>query len=603
YLRYSTDALATNWSGWRQFGGTTTSAPTLEVFNNRLFMSIRGTDDNIYTRYSTDSLATQWSAWDNDGGATLSAPDLQVFNGRLYQAHRGTDNQIYLRYSTDALATNWSGWRQFGGTTTSAPTLEVFNNRLFMSIRGTDDNIYTRYSTDSLATQWSSWDNDGGATPSAPYLAVFNGRLIQSHQGLDQRIYSRHSLDPLATSWSGWREFGGLTPTGTDDTPMTPSDRIPGLQDASIRTLVNTALGDNLFTHQELSSLLRSTATNGVTATEIADLRRISGNLSSYLSANSRSYIQYIFNAVVNGNTANQWWTGGGSTRVTLGNLTAGSTQQHLNRLVGKWFGGLDLPTNFVGGDSAAGTGSITFSYGQMTGSLFVNGISFSDVNQGQAGNCYFHAAASTLANNQSQFIQTMFLGNADGTYGVRFYGSSGNEVWVTVNRAVPVVEGRLALAGNATRSLGGEMWVALAEKAYAQANEIGQFGRPTTANSYRHTEGGMGEALRHISNRPITTFSSFNNSLTTWNSYLNTAIAAVNAGRSLWLGSFGDTYDSSGKRNLVSSHAFAIIGYNSSTQRFTLANPWGPGNPSYAGVFEATWGQLFNVRGVVSWA
>lgn len=301
----------------------------------------------------------------------------------------------------------------------------------------------------------------------------------------------------------------------------------------------------------------------------------------------------------------------GGSTRVALGNLAAGSTQQHLNRLVDKWFGGLDLPTNFVGGDSAAGASSLTFSYGQMTGSLFVNGIGFSDINQGQAGTCYFLAAASTLANNQSQFIQNMFLDNGDGSYGVRFYGNSGNEIWVTVNRSVPVVGGSLALAGNATGSLSGEMWVALAEKAYAQANEIGQFGRSTTANSYRQIEGGLEEALRHISNQPTTTFSSFytnsgwssaNNNLTTWNSYFNTAIAAVNAGRSLWLGSFGDTYDSSGKRNLVSGHAFAITGYNSSTQRFTIANPWGAGSSSYAGVFEATWGQLFNVRGIVSW-
>jgi hypothetical protein len=352
-------------------------------------------------------------------------------------------------------------------------------------------------------------------------------------------------------------------------------------------------------------------ATNGVTATEFADLGRISTNLSPYLSSASRSYGQYIFSAVVNGNTANQWWTGGGSNRVTLGNLGSGSTEQHLNRLVDKWFAGVDLPTNFVGGDSAAGISPTTFSYAQMTGSLFVNGISFSDVNQGRAGTCYFLAAASTLANNQSQFIQNMFIDNGNGTYGVRFYGNSGNEIWVTVNRSVPVINGSLALAGNSTYSLGGEMWVALAEKAYAQANEIGQFGRTTTANSFQQIEGGWEDALTHISNRPTTTYSAYYsdsgwttaNSLSTWNSYLNTAIAALNSGHSLWLGSFGNTYDSYGKRNLVSGHAFAITSYNPSTQRFTLANPWGAGDSTYAGVFEAPWSQLFNVRGVVSWA
>jgi hypothetical protein len=280
--------------------------------------------------------------------------------------------------------------------------------------------------------------------------------------------------------------------------------------------------------------------------------------------------------------------------------------------LVDKWFGGRDLPTNFVGGDSAAGANSLTFSYGQITGNLFSNGISSSDINQGQAGTCYFLAAASTLANNQSQFIQNMFIDNNDGTYGVRFYGTSGNEIWVTVDRSVPVSNGRLVLAGNSSRSLGEEAWVALAEKAYAQANEIGQFARPTTANSFSYIEGGWEDALSHISNRPTTTYSAYysdsswtsaNNNSTTWNSYLNSAIAAVNAGQSLWVGSFGNTYDSSGKRNFVSSHAFAITGYNASTQRFTIANPWGPGGSSYAGVFEATWSQMFGVRAVVSWA
>jgi len=391
------------------------------------------------------------------------------------------------------------------------------------------------------------------------------------------------------------------------------SDRIAGLQDTSIRQSVNTALNDNLFTHQELTSLLRSTATAGVTSAEFSDLRLIANNLAPYLNATSRSYTQYIFNALVNGNTANQWWTGGNSTRVALGNLSAGSSELQLNRLVDKWFGGNDLPTNFVGGDSAAGANSLTFTYGQMTGSLFVNGISYADINQGQAGTCYFLAAASTLANNQSQFIQNMFLDNGNNTYGVRFYGTSGNEIWVTVNRSVPVTNGQLALAGNSTQSLTGEMWVALAEKAYAQANEIGQFGRTITANSFSSIEGGDEDALRHISNRATTTYSVYyrnssdwtvaNSNLSTWNSYLNAAITAVNAGRSLMILSDGNTFDSSGKRNFVSGHAFAITGYNASTQRFTIANPWGAGNSSFAGVFESTWSDLFNIRAVVSWA
>ena len=123
---------------------------------------------------------------------------------------------------------------------------------------------------------------------------------------------------------------------------------------------------------------------------------------------------------------------------------------------------------------------------------------------------------------------------------------------------------------------------------------------------------GGWEDALQHISNRATTTYSAYysdsawtsaRNNASTWNSYQNAAISAVNAGRSLWLGCFGNTYDSSGKRNFVSGHAFAITGYNAATQRFTIANPWGEGGSRWAGTFEATWSELFNVRGVVAWA
>ncbi|MFN9643578.1 MAG: pre-peptidase C-terminal domain-containing protein [Cyanobacteriota bacterium] len=390
------------------------------------------------------------------------------------------------------------------------------------------------------------------------------------------------------------------------------SDRFFGLVDPAIRNSVNSMLSDNLLTHQELETLLRNTGTNSVTSQELADLRAIGTQFSPYLATTSNSYIQYIYNAVVNGNTANQWWTGGASTRVSLGNLGAGSVQLQMNRLVDKWFGGLDLPTNFVGGDTAASASSLTFNYGEMTGSLFEDDISFSDINQGQAGTCYFLAACSTLANNQSQFIRDMFRNNGDGTYGVRFYSATGNELWVTVNQSVPVLpNNRLALARNAARSLTREMWVALVEKAYAQANEIGAFGRDVTANSYKQIEGGLEEALVHISGRSTTTYSAYysnqgwttaSNNQSTWNNYERIAIAAVNAGRSLLLLSSRDTFDSSGKRNLVSGHAFAITGYNALTGRFIIANPWGAGDSSFAGVFEASWRDLFAARGVVAW-
>jgi hypothetical protein len=135
------------------------SKVAMELFNNRIYQSVRGTDNGIYNRSSVDG--TTWTAWQNFGGATLSGPDLEVFNGRLYQSVRGTDNGIYNRSSVDG--TTWTAWQNFGGATLADPELEVFNGKLFQAVQGTDNAIYTRYS--SNGTNWNVWEERGGLTP------------------------------------------------------------------------------------------------------------------------------------------------------------------------------------------------------------------------------------------------------------------------------------------------------------------------------------------------------------------------------------------------------------------------------------------------------
>jgi hypothetical protein len=77
--------------------------------------------------------------------------------------------------------------------------------------------------------------------------------------------------------------------------------------------------------------------------------------------------VVFLSNCIANGNTANQWWTGGGSTRQTLGNLYAGSSATQMERLIGKWFLGLDRPT------AASGT-----TYRSCSGSLIQSGVKLS---------------------------------------------------------------------------------------------------------------------------------------------------------------------------------------------------------------------------------
>jgi len=89
------------------------SKVAMELFNNRIYQSVRGTDNGIYNRSSVDG--TTWTAWQNFGGATLADPELEVFNGKLFQAVQGTDNAIYTRYSSNG--TNWNVWEERGGLT------------------------------------------------------------------------------------------------------------------------------------------------------------------------------------------------------------------------------------------------------------------------------------------------------------------------------------------------------------------------------------------------------------------------------------------------------------------------------------------------------
>ena len=202
-----------------QYGATTKSAPALVAFQGKLYQSYQGTDDRIYLSTSTDGFTWTRSKSANDytrmNTTTYSAPTLAVYNGKIYESYRGTDNKIYTASSSDGV--NWSGWTQQDGITPSAPTLssiEYGSNRgLYQSHRGFDNKIYTRKSQNGI--NWTNWTESGGQTPTAPSLASFNNRLYQTHQGLDNNIYTRSSNDGV--NWTNWQQSGGKTPTELND--------------------------------------------------------------------------------------------------------------------------------------------------------------------------------------------------------------------------------------------------------------------------------------------------------------------------------------------------------------------------------------------------
>jgi len=307
------------------------------------------------------------------------------------------------------------------------------------------------------------------------------------------------------------------------------------LSDLELRRLTRMYALDGVLNREEVMSLLRDATDYGsVNGTELTDL----GTILSQLGYMMPEHVKVLTSKVVNGDSANR--------RSGIGNLVAGSSNTQMETLVGKWFLGNQQPI-------ASGI------YREAQGSLFQNGISASDIDQGALGNCYFLAALGAFANDHPSVISNMFIDNGDNTFTVRFI-KGGKADYVTVDRFLPVNADNQFIYANNSSGLtfdnpNNELWVALAEKAYAQLNESGWIGQNNT-NSYEGTRGGRAAAaMRHISGEKTFAQSVISMPLSKLLDLVNedTPITAA-----------------------FDSHAYVITSYNSVTRHFNLYNPWG---------------------------
>lgn len=339
------------------------------------------------------------------------------------------------------------------------------------------------------------------------------------------------------------------------------------LRDATLASLVNTYYADGQLNRLEMMDLLRSAGNDGVVnANELADFQLIVSSSSPF---SMPSYVKSLASDVVNSNPANRYYRG-----QTAGNLAAGSSSTLLNNLVNKWFMGTDEPV-------ISGT---TVTYQTSTGNLFNSTPSRADARQGMLGDCYFIAALASIADKNPNAVRNMFTDNGDGTYTVRFYSGvaigASKPDYVTVNRRLPsFANGTLAYSGYGLgiSSSTTTLWIAIAEKAYAQWNEKGRAGRDGT-NRYAAIEGGW---MSNV-NAQVLGYNSSNYSLTTSNQ--QTLINAVTSGKATTIG----TVQNASAGGLYGSHAYIVTGYNSTAGTFTLHNPWGTSHPS-----PLTFGQL----------
>jgi hypothetical protein len=372
--------------------------------------------------------------------------------------------------------------------------------------------------------------------------------------------------DPTGAMFVSNGDLGaGVTsgPSGTTTTPpptTTPPDWFDkALNDASLRSEARSKASDGTIDRIDLLALFSEIASDGVvSAAEFHDLKALEnpdwtagGTLPNTAKFTMADPVRGLMTNVVDGDPANATYQG-----TTLGNLQAGSSGAQLQKLALKWFMGTDHPT------AESGT-----TYKQVSGTLFVNGPAAGDVHQGDLSDCYLLSALSEIAQDRPAAIQSMFTENSDGTVTVRFY-RNGVAKYVTVDRMLPTdSSGKLVYAGfgASASNTSNELWVVLAEKAYAQLNQSGWTEQDGT-NSFAGIEDGYGD----------TVMMQVTGGTAVWDAIgrVTTADlqAAVAAGKPTVLNS----RTSAPGNGVAANHTYGVTSYNAATQMFTLYNPQG---------------------------
>jgi hypothetical protein len=370
-------------------------------------------------------------------------------------------------------------------------------------------------------------------------------------------IASYSALASVPTNW----QMAGVVQNSTDWFGQ-------NLHDSGIINLTRSLAADGQLSRNDMISIFRDAQDGSVIdANELLDLRTLVSNASYF---NMQDHVRVLSDKIANGTVANQWYQG-----AALGNLYAGSSATHMENLIGKWFLGSDRPT--------APTG-YTMNYQQASGSLFgTDGtLSYQDVQQGYLGDCYFLASLGAIASQNPSAIEDMFIDNGDGTYTVRLFGQSNGTVttaadYVTVDSYLPVnvSDGyysgqRFANYDNVNVGL----WVALAEKAYAQFAESGLAQRDTPTNSYGSIVAGIGhQAMPSILGSNAGFYSDINYAGPRLGNFLS--LASISSLLASGYAMAAGTISSPGL-GIVGGHEYTIVGADTTTGNLTLYNPWG---------------------------
>jgi hypothetical protein len=535
---------------WNYVGGPVQAVSTVLDANNNLDVFGIGTDHAV-SYSSRPPTSPYFSGWTSLGGAMKSISAIKDGRGILDVFAVGTNNAVW--YGSLSPTGAFSGWTSLGGAVTSITTTLDAHNNLDVFAIGCNNAVW--YNSQYYSSfSWSGWMSLGGAFKSSSASLNAHGNLSTSLDaqgnldvfgiGTDSAVYV-NSQSSTSGSWSGWKNLGGAV--------LAISTSLDGQGNLDV-----FGIGT------DLAVWYRSQSPNGGSFSGWTSLG-LGTNQQEWLSVNAgldgRGNL-YVFTLGTDGSVNyqemqpyNGTWSGW---------MSLGGTMKSLSVLPGNNPGNLNVFA--IGIDNAVRyQQSATYSY--ASGTLFgPNGPSYLDVEQGVLPDCWLLASLAEVAARAPSIIKSMFTyeyitqpnGTIIGEYKVRFYNQSGQPQYVLVDTELPDGGTRY------DRPVNGVLWVALAEKAYVEANAAG------IVTSYHvgiddYDALNIGKsvwALQAITGLPASNYSINPSDIA----------AAWNQGKFIVL----DT-TTPASSYIVKNHVYALVNYSAyAAYPFEVFNPWG---------------------------
>jgi len=193
----------------------------------------------------------------------------------------------------------------------------------------------------------------------------------------------------------------------------------------------------------------------------------------------------------------------------------------------------------------------------KVTGSLWGTGPIAADLNQGEAGDCYFISSLAAFAGQNPAMLEQSAVDMGDGTYIVKFMNGQ-TPTYIRVSNSISTYGGGGYLY--ARPGSDGDLWGPILEKAYAYFR--------TGANTYASLNSGwMGSAYALFG---VNSDAFFPSQMTATQLY-NQLSADLAAGKEVTLGT-------SNAPQLVSGHAYTLISVSmvNGVAEYIVRNPWG---------------------------